>query len=93
MISSQDVLWEDLDMAHSKAHHAVEMLQALIQNVRDGQLDSPTRRDSQRLTRLLVIADLLCNELTTWSDEHGLQDLNVAVSAARANGNGKNGTH
>lgn len=90
MFGSQDVLWEDLDLVSNKAHEAVEMLQAMIQNVCDGQLDVPTRRDSQYLNRLMVIADLLCNELRSWSNEHGFQDLKAAVSAARANGNGKN---
>ncbi len=93
MFGNQDVLWEDLGLVNNKTHEAVELLQTMIQNVRDGQLDVPTRRDSQHLNRLMVIADLLCNELRSWSDEHGPQDLKVAVSAACANGNGKNGTH
>lgn len=90
MFTSHDVLWEDLGLVDRKARQAVEMLQTMIKHVSEGQSDSPTRRDSQRLTRLMVIADLLCNELSAWVDERGQDDVHVAArSTARANGNGK----
>lgn len=62
------LLWEDLGLVCNKAHRADEMLHALLTSVQQGQLDQPTRQDSQHLNRLIVLADLLIDELKLWTD-------------------------
>lgn len=74
------LLWEDLGLVCSKSHRANEILQAILDRVQQGQLDQPSRQDSQHLNRLIVLADLLCDELRSWANE--------ITPRTKANGNG-----
>lgn len=69
MQGSSDLLWEDLGSVQRKAYQAAEMLQSIVNSINAGELDQPSRQDSQHLNRLMVLADLLNAELRTWADD------------------------
>lgn len=76
------VLWEDLSEVCARLEKTSETLRALERAVQDGRIGQPTRQDSKRLNRLVVLAELLYTETRPWSDEK--------TEAAPA---GKNGRH
>lgn len=69
MQGNSDLLWEDLGLVQRKAHQAYEMLQSIVNSVNAGELDQPSRQDSQHMNRLMVLADLLYAELRTWAED------------------------
>lgn len=69
MQGNTDLLWEDLELVQRKAHQAYEMLQSIVNSVNAGELDQPSRQDSQHMNRLIVLADLLYAELRTWAED------------------------
>lgn len=73
MQGSFEILWEDLGLVQAKAHKAYEMLQSILQSISDGEIDQPSRQDSQHMNRLMVLADLLYSELRSWSDDMSAQ--------------------
>jgi hypothetical protein len=74
-------LWEDLQDIEEKTHKALDALRGLEQAIRAGTVRHPTREDSSRLNRLLVLAELLYSEARPWIDELGLQLSTPAAEA------------
>ncbi len=63
-----NVLWEDLSTAQDRIQQTLNALQALQRAIEAGQLEQPTRQDSKRLNRMMVLADLLYNETEPWAE-------------------------
>ncbi len=57
------IFWEDLDNAQTRIQQAMTALQSLQNAIQTGQIDQPTRQDSKRLNRLMVLAELLYAEI------------------------------
>lgn len=76
------IFWEDLDNAQTRIQQAMTALQSLQNAIQTGQIDQPTRQDSKRLNRLMVLAELLYAEIRPWND--------ALPPAAQP---GSNGTH
>jgi hypothetical protein len=80
MHADRELLWEDLKDILSRTQKALDALHAVECAITEGRIQQPNREDSDRLTRLLVLAELLHSELRPWSD---------AVEVAAHGGNGK----
>lgn len=65
----QSILWDDLTKAQSRIDRALSALRSLEQAIQAGSVDQPTHQDSQRLNRLMVLADLLYAEIHPWTHE------------------------
>jgi hypothetical protein len=63
------ILWEDLAEAEGRILKVLSVLRELQHAVEQGQIDQPDRQDSNRLNRLMVLADLLYAETRPWTDE------------------------
>ncbi len=63
-------LWEDMNEVQSRLEKALATLQALQRAIQDGRMNQPTRQDSNRLNRLVVLAELLYSETRPWIEEH-----------------------
>ncbi len=63
------VLWEDLSEIEARIEKTLATLQYLQRAIEEGQVGQPTRQDSKRLNRLVVLAELLYNETRSWSGE------------------------
>jgi hypothetical protein len=63
------ILWEDLSEAQSRIGKTLAALQKLEHAIEEGQVDQPTHQDSNRLNRLMVLADLLYAEIRPWTEE------------------------
>lgn len=72
-----DILWEDMSAVQSRTNNALEALELLRRAIQDGLLHQPTRQDSNRLNRLVVLTDLLNAEITRWIDELGINGANA----------------
>lgn len=59
----RSLLWEDLDNAQARLQQTLNALQSLHHAIEAGQIDQPSRQDSKRLNRLMVLADLLYAEI------------------------------
>jgi hypothetical protein len=63
-------LWEDMSEVQSRLEKALATLQALQRAIQEGRINQPTRQDSKRLNRLVVLAELLYSETRPWIEEH-----------------------
>jgi hypothetical protein len=63
------VLWEDLSEAQGRLHKALEALQSVQRAIADDRVSQPTRQNSNHLTRLNVLADLLYTEVCQLIEE------------------------
>jgi len=63
------ILWEDLAEAEGRILKVLSALRELQHAIEQGQIDQPDRQDSNRLNRLMVLADLLYAETRPWTDE------------------------
>jgi hypothetical protein len=63
------ILWEDLTEAESRIVKALDVLRQLQHAIEKGQIDQPDHQDSNRLNRLMVLADLLYAETRPWTEE------------------------
>jgi hypothetical protein len=63
------VLWEDLSEVQARIEKALITLQNLQHAIQNGRISQPTRQDSKRLNRLMVLAELLYSETRPWTDE------------------------
>jgi hypothetical protein len=61
------VLWEDLSEIETRIEKTLATLQSLQRAIEEGRVGQPTRQDSKRLNRLMVLADLLYTETRSWS--------------------------
>ncbi|MBN1681210.1 MAG: hypothetical protein JW966_13065 [Anaerolineae bacterium] len=75
------ILWEDLNAVQTSAQHTLESLHKIMQVIEKGNMDQPNHEDSQRLNRLVVLAELMNREIGHWSVKLGLS----------TNGHSKNG--
>jgi hypothetical protein len=75
------VLWEDLSEVQARIERALVTLQNLQRTIEAGGIGQPTRQDSKRLNRLVVLAELLYAETLPWIEE--------AVEVARPGKNGR----
>jgi len=64
-----NILWEDLARAQQQLRRSLVALERLAHAIQQGQIDQPTRPDDHHLSRLLVLADLLLNEIQPWVNE------------------------
>jgi hypothetical protein len=51
------VLWEDLSEIETRIEKTLATLQSLQRAIEEGRVGQPTRQDSKRLNRLMVLAD------------------------------------
>ena len=65
------VLWEDLTEIEARIERTLATLQSLQRAIEDGRVGQPTRQDSKRLNRLVVLAELLYSETRSWSGGPG----------------------
>jgi hypothetical protein len=63
------ILWEDLSEVQARIEKVLVTLQTLQHAIEEGEIGQPTRQDSKRLNRLVVLADLLYAETRPWSEE------------------------
>jgi hypothetical protein len=63
------VLWEDIDEIQSRLEKALTSLQSLQRAIQDGRISQPSRQDSKRMNRLVVLAELLYSETRPWIEE------------------------
>jgi hypothetical protein len=63
------VLWEDLSDIEARIEKTLATLQSLQHAIEEGRVGQPTRQDSKRLNRLVVLAELLYTETRSWSGE------------------------
>lgn len=63
------ILWEDLGNVQSRVQQTLSALQSIQQAIQNGQRDQPTRQDSKRLNRLVVLAELLYAEISPLTSE------------------------
>lgn len=63
------ILWEDLSEVQARIEKALTTLQNLQDAIQNGRIGQPTRQDSKRLNRLMVLAELLYSETRPWTDE------------------------
>jgi hypothetical protein len=63
------ILWEDLSEAKARIEKALATLQTLQHAIEEGGVGQPTRQDSKRLNRLVVLAELLYAETRPWFEE------------------------
>jgi hypothetical protein len=66
------VLWEDLSEIEARIEKTLATLQSLQHAIEEGLVGQPTRQDSKRLNRLVVLAELLYNESRSWPGESGV---------------------
>jgi hypothetical protein len=66
------VLWEDLTEIQARIEKTLTTLQSLQRAIEEGRTGQPTRQDSKRLNRLVVLAELLYSETRSWSGEPGM---------------------
>jgi hypothetical protein len=66
------VLWEDLSEIETRIEKTLATLQSLQLAIEEGHVGQPTRQDSKRLNRLMVLAELLYSETRSWSGEPNL---------------------
>lgn len=81
----KSVLWSDLADVQAQVNKTLATLHALQRAIDEGSIDQPSRQDSKRLNRLMVLADLLYSEVNPWNET-----LNLALLPA--NGNGRSTT-
>ncbi len=77
----KSVLWSDLREVQARVDKALAALHALQSAIDNGTVDQPSRQDSNRLNRLMVLAELLCSEVAPWTNE-----LNLTLLPANGNG-------
>ena len=65
----QAFLWDDLGDVRARIQHVEAALRALQAAVDEGRVDQPSRQDSKRLNRLLVLAELLNSEVRPWIEQ------------------------
>jgi hypothetical protein len=63
------VLWEDLTDVQTRIRKTLEALQSLDRALAEDQVSQPTRENSNHLTRLNVLADLLYNEVCQFVED------------------------
>jgi hypothetical protein len=63
------VLWEDLTEIQARIEKTLATLQSLQHAIEEGRVGQPTRQDSKRLNRLVVLAELLYSETRSWPGE------------------------
>jgi hypothetical protein len=66
------VLWEDLTEIEARIEKTLATLQSLRRAIEEGHVGQPTRQDSKRLNRLVVLAELLFSETRSWPDDPGV---------------------
>lgn len=69
------VLWEDLSEIEARIEKTLTTLQSLQRAIEEGQVGQPTRQDSKRLTRLIVLSELIYNETRSWPFEPSLTTM------------------
>jgi hypothetical protein len=63
------LLWEDLSEVEQRVHKALVTLQTLQRAIQNGHIGQPSRQDSKRLNRLVVLAELLSAEVRPWTED------------------------
>ena len=77
----QAFLWADLSDVRARVQQIEAALQVLQAAIDEGRVDQPSREDSKRLNRLLVLAELVSSEVRPWVEQ-------FAGAALTANGRG-----
>ena len=78
----KSVLWSDLVQVQAQIDKTLATLHALQSAIDNGAVDQPSRQDSKRLNRLMVLADLLYSEVNPWNEK-------LDLTLLPANGNGR----
>ncbi len=63
------VLWEDLTEVQARIRKTLEALQSLDRALAEDQVSQPTRQNSNHLTRLNVLADILYTEVCQFVED------------------------
>ena len=69
------VLWEDLGEIEARIEKTLATLQSLQHAIEEGLVGQPTRQDSKRLNRLVVLAELIYNETRSWPGEENITKI------------------
>jgi hypothetical protein len=77
----KSLLWSDLAEVQARLDKTLATLRALQNAIETGVVDQPSRQDSNRLNRLMVLAELLCSEVAPWTNE-----LNLTLLPSNGNG-------
>lgn len=82
----QAFLWDDLGDVRARLQHVEAALRALQAAIDEGRVDQPSRQDSKRLNRMLVLAELLSSEVRPWIEQ--VLPIRAPDASAAHNGNG-----